>query len=286
MSRPTLIHSFNTRPLAINCYDTGGFARMCGNIWYFALSMAYVRALGARIELHTDSLGERLLGFLPYDSVHLTLDAMDADISPRFWAAGKVLALEAAAPGSIHIDGDVFIKKGAVLEAIEARPEAGLVVQHREPGYPSYGAEAVRFKAVGSTCADCGIDLADTDNAYNTGFVGFRSQSLLRRWAEAYRTVACAYTAAYRDQIDTDAFAGVTPDLITEQLAIFQLARAEGVEACELLGDRAFDRAFTGALGYQHVPTMHKFTFLPRVKAILRARFPEIYTKTSKICPV
>lgn len=286
MSGPTLIHSFNTRPLAINCYDTGGIARMAGNIWYFALSMAYAHSIGARIELHTDSLGERLLGFLPYDAVHLTLDAMDPDISPRFWAASKVLALEAAAPGSIHIDGDVFIKKAAVLEAIEACPEAGVVVQTVEVDYPWYPLEAERFKAIEPTCRACGIDLCDLSRAFCTGILGFRSRSLLRRWAEAYRAMARAYTDAYRDRIDTDAFAGVTPDLITEQLAICQLARAEGVEAFDLLGDRTFDKSFTVALGYQHMITACKFSYLPQVKTILRSRFPEIYSKTSKICPV
>lgn len=52
-----LVHSFNTRPLSIDCYGVDSLRRLAGNIWYFSLSVAYAKAAGAEIELHADSLG-------------------------------------------------------------------------------------------------------------------------------------------------------------------------------------------------------------------------------------
>lgn len=110
-----LCHSFSTRPLGVEAYNTAALRRLIGNVWYFALSVAYAKRSGAYIVLHTDSFGKAMLGHLPYDEIHLTLDDMPADISPRFWAAGKIFAQEAEPIGSLHIDGDVFIKRADLL---------------------------------------------------------------------------------------------------------------------------------------------------------------------------
>lgn len=284
MSWPVLIHSFNTRPLAIDCYGIGGVRRLLGNIWYFSLSVAYARSLGARIELHTDTLGERLLGHLPYDAVHLTLDGMPRDISPRFWAAGKIAALEAATPGTLHIDGDVFIKKPQVLDAI-AGSDADVVVQHSEIDVESYPREAALFAPVAGACAAAGIDLADIGHAFNTGIVAVRSERLLRRWCAAYKAMARAFTAHY-GAAASEQLTHATPDLITEQLALRQLAGHEGCRVFELTGEHTYDSAHVGAMGYQHVPTMFKYDHVDKVKNILRHRFPQIYNKTLKLCQI
>jgi hypothetical protein len=69
--------------------------------------------------LHTDSLGKELLGFLPYDEIHLTLNVLnDLNIHERVWAAGKIWAQEAEPIGSLHIDGDVFIKTEKLRDLI------------------------------------------------------------------------------------------------------------------------------------------------------------------------
>ncbi len=56
-----LVHSFNTRPLSIDCYGVDSLRRMAGNIWYYALSVAYAKAAGA---------GARVKLILPGDTGH------------------------------------------------------------------------------------------------------------------------------------------------------------------------------------------------------------------------
>ena len=125
------IHSFSTRPLSIDLYGYGALRRMAGNIWYFALSLAYLRRLGVETVLHTDTLGASLLGHLPYDAINLTLNEVPNDIHPRFWAAGKIWALQAEPVGSIHIDGDVFIKSENALRYIDSK-HWDFLAQHYE----------------------------------------------------------------------------------------------------------------------------------------------------------
>ena len=67
--------------------------RLIGNIWYYALSVAYAKRSGASIDLYTDTLGSKLLSDIPYDNIYVTLDDLPSDLNPRFWAAGKMYAL-------------------------------------------------------------------------------------------------------------------------------------------------------------------------------------------------
>jgi len=87
------------------------------NINCFAVSCAYAKKLGATIELHTDNLGKKLLGFLPYDAIHTTLEglAIEGDFDNNFWTAGKIETLKNMQLGDVHIDGDFFVKTPETL---------------------------------------------------------------------------------------------------------------------------------------------------------------------------
>ena len=101
---------------------------LISDIWMYTLSAAYARREGFDIELYTDSLGALLLSKAPYTKIHTDLDNISNDIHPRFWACGKVYALEAAGDNTIHIDGDVFIKDAKLLDV----GKTDFIVQNEE----------------------------------------------------------------------------------------------------------------------------------------------------------
>ncbi|MFH8143477.1 MAG: hypothetical protein K1V88_08645, partial [Muribaculaceae bacterium] len=266
MGRMRLVHSFNTRPLSIDCYGVDSLRRMAGNIWYYALSVAYAKAAGAEIELHADSLGAALLGHLPYDSVHLTLDSMPRELHPRFWAAGKMWAIEAAGPGAVHIDGDVFIKRRSLLDDI-AGSRWDFIAQHYESS-EWYEKENVLFDRHPRVCASRGLD-THRPGAYNTGAIGFRDPALMESYLAAYKGMALELSGLARGLLDGGR--DLTPDVIIEQRHAFQLCRRAGARVKLMLpGDTGHGQTAT-RIGYQHVVTSRKFELLDKCRAALLA---------------
>lgn len=271
-----LIHSFWTRPLEGRMYGIDRLDHLVGDVWMFALSVAYARREGFDIELHTDSLGAALLGHLPYAAVHLTLDGMPRDISPRFWAAGKMWALEAAGDGAVHIDGDVFIKDRALLDCPEG---TGLIVQeietHRDwlwnlesvaPGWDAF-------------CAGHGIEAVQPEVNYNTGVMGLLDAGLRRDYIAAYRRFAVEATRRFGRELGRGEY--LTPDLFAEQLLLYQMATGRGTATHLVLPEGCFQAP---KVGFQHLVTHKKYTAVPKVRATLKRFFPNIYQATYRLC--
>lgn len=273
MGRVKLIHSFSTRPLFINTYQVPSSTRIVGNIIYYALSVAYALRSGAEIELHTDTLGSRLLGDIPYNDVHLTLDSLPSDLCPRFWAAGKMWALEASGPGVIHIDGDVFLKKSSLLDKISETPW-DFVCQNYESG-DWYKSEIGVYKKHQNLLNEIGLKL-ESWGGYNTGVMGFRDPELQKRFIDGYKKLAITIGRSERDILMANS--KLTPDLIAEQQWIYQVTK--GKKVYKILGDLKEAEG----LGYQHVLTSSKFDNLRKPLEILEKVSPEIYHKIEKLC--
>jgi len=252
---------------------------MIGNVWYFSLSMAYAIRSGAEITLHTDTLGAALLGHLPYTEIRLTLDDMPPGLHPRFWAAGKMWALAAEPAGSVHIDGDVFIKRPALAEDIAAS-EWDFIAQHWESS-EWYEKENVLFDAAPKICASLGIDVHRI-GAYNTGVLGFRDESMRDEYLSAYRSAALALSTRCRDILDQGH--SLTPDVIIEQRHSFQICERHNARVKLILPCESGHGKLAAEIGYQHVLTSRKFELLDRCRDTLRRHFPYIYEKTYKLC--
>ena len=274
-----LVHSFNTRPLSIDCYGVAPLTRLAGNIWYNSLSVAYAKASGATIVLHADSLGAALLGHLPYDETHLTLDDMPRGLHPRFWAAGKMWALEAEAAGSVHIDGDVFIKRPELLSDIEDS-EWDFIAQHYESS-EWYEKECVLFDAHPWVCLSRGID-PHRHGAYNTGVIGFRDAALKDRYITSYKEAAVELSGLCWQMLASSP--GLTPDVILEQRHAYQLCQSSGADVKLLLPLDSCHGARAAAIGFQHVLTSAKFSHLDKCRTALRRLSPQIYEKTERLC--
>lgn len=269
-----LIHSFNTKPFFINAYNVPQTTRMMGNIWYYALSFAYVKSFGASIELHTDTLGKALLSSLPYDKIHLTLDSLPTDLHPRFWAAGKIWALDASGPGVIHIDGDVFLKRSSLLEDIE-NSTWDFIGQSFEPTECYVNEGKSMFKSVG-------IDLESIHGAYNTGVIGFRNPELLKEFTKSYKEKALEISRKHGKTLESSSF--LTPDLILEQYNAYRICEKRGANVKLILPQGLDINEEAIRIGYQHCLTCSKFSQLDKCSETLKRVSPEIYNKINKLC--
>lgn len=276
MSRIRFVHSLSTRPLLVNCYGIDGLKRLLTQAAYFALSVAYLKREGQYVVLHTDSLGRAVLGHLPYDEVHLTLDEMPRDINPRFWAASKFVALSHEQAPCVHIDGDVFIKNAEVVNMIdELMAEADVVFQGRDKA-EMYAMERPLFEREEEFC-NAHHCYPDGRDAYNTGLMGFSSENVLHDIVGNYLEVVKHFSATYGTELDKNTF--LTPDLIAEQKMIEGYVRDNALR-CKLLLEQPEDAA---KIGYQHVYTIDKHNDLPRCLETLRIISPEIFENTARL---
>lgn len=272
-----LVHSYWSRPLSISCYGLG-FNRLGGTIWYFALSVAYAKQIGAQIVLHTDTLGKALLGYLPYDEIHLTLDEIPPHIHPRFWAAGKFYALEREPLGAVHIDGDVFLKRASILDLMTG---CDVVVQHKESAQ-WYDTEKTFYQTIPSEeLRAFGIKL-DFLGGFNTGVFGINHAEYRRRFLEGYFGTVDYVSRRFYTELTESTYN--TPDLITEQQWSRQLAQEMNLNVRCLLSSEETIHEEARKLGYQHVITSAKYRVINRVKDTLKNVNPDIYAKTELLC--
>jgi len=265
--------------MAINCYDVGGLRRLLGSVWYFALSVAYVKRAGHDIVLHTDALGKALLGHIPYDGIYLTLDEMPEDLHPRFWAAGKMWALDAEGTGAVHIDGDVFIKRKELADDMEGS-EWDFIAQHFESS-EWYEKENILFDRAPEVCAAYGLD-THRHGAFNTGVLGFRNDALMNEFIHGYKQMALYFSRVHGGILDTENF--LTPDVMLEQRYTYQLCKRHGSKVRLVLPGESDHSGKATAIGYQHVVTSRKFEQLDKCRRTLETVSPDIYKKTLRLC--
>jgi hypothetical protein len=246
----------------------------------YGLSLAYLKREGATTILHTDSYGRELMGFLPYDEIHTTIDALPKWVDPKFFAAGKFIAQKAEPLGTIHIDGDVFLKRKALIEYLCCSDGKDFVVQHteygRNPIYKDTTDVLERF-------------IVDPPYPYqymtpvSCGVIGFFNQSLKDEYEQMYFDVL---ERVHKCDGCIEALRGVKnaiPDLIFEQQFLAELAEERGYSyKCALdttvphLQEKAIE------VGFQHLITSDKWALLPYVKMYLRAVDPFLYSEIDK----
>lgn len=277
------IHSFSTRPLGIQMYNKDCISRILYNIVYYALSVSYIKNLGHDIVLHTDSLGERLFGFLPYNDIYLTCDDIPNNVSPRFWASAKMWSLGEEDINSIHIDGDVFIKKTSLIDDLMTS-DYDVVVQNFEHGNWYKGSAEILWRDK-DYCESKSLIL-DNIGAYNTGILGFKNQELKDKFISGYKDLVTYYSDKYKDELET--LENITPDIVLEQQYIYQLSK--DYKRKILLDSKLNRTQFSNQanqIGYQHVLTSEsKLKYVNKAMGVLKYKNEDIYKKTKKICQI
>ncbi len=225
MEKLRFCHSVWTEPMFSGRWHIGN--QFYHNIWMFALSAALIKKAGHSIVLHTDSRGRELFGFLPYDEVYTTLDALDSD--PLFWASGKILAQQSEPLGSTHIDGDAFIFNSDLFELV-SNSKGDLFVQSKEsfddvfhllvPYTLALDALAPALKR-----APIDFDLS-FDLVFNCGLVRFNNQVLKDEYISGYWTFLKEILSDQSVLKVLDGNKDITPDLVLEQLWLYKIVKS------------------------------------------------------------
>lgn len=275
MNKKRFYHSFWSKPLLEERWGKAVKHQLQSTLLFTAIGIVYAKRLGVEIVLHTDDYGIDKFGFLPYDSVYLTLKGHD--IHPTFWASGKMIALAKESLGSCHLDMDAWIKKSEGSDFI-FDSEKDLVSQGLEDSVNIYEWQ----KDIILDCVDLS-DYIDIDSAkknckaYNCGVTRLNNQVLKEKWIKAYWNVV--------NNLDIDDFVrkNFTPDLIAEQWLLYQLCEQNNFSVdsiCETPQDKLNPRE----LGYVHLITGSKYRLDSELRKILSKLDPDLYQQVeSKI---
>jgi len=281
------IHSVWTKPMK---GDRWGIKdQLKNNLWLFALSIAYIKKQGHEIVLHTDKLGKEIYGQLPYDKVFLTLNKLENSAHEIFWAAGKLLALKAEPIESIHIDGDVFLKKPKVFDLIN-NSRADLIAQMIEGciciNY-SYkdSLDIVTLSLGKKTPVELNVN---QNSAINCGLVKFNNPEFKKRYIDGYEKMLKICNNEHFVKRKSKHI-HACPDLILEQWWLKSVLEYYNYSLQTILPDmdteRSFDKISNTAneIGYTHVVGSDKYYQIGIVKERLSEVAPELYKKVNKI---
>ena len=255
-----LVHSFST------CDTTSELLRL--HTYYFTLSAIYAKRSGFSIVLHTDSKGASLLKHAPYDKIIIDLDTCSKP-APRIYAWPKFEAMRNEAPGAIHIDGDVFLKRSS-LQNLLSLGDYDLIVQSIEQkGVDNWGWLWNESTIAFARCEYPSWMRRDCLAMYNCGVVGFKNKAI----QEEYRKYYLALTSEYaKVGIDLNS----VPDLIAEQQLLYDFAKHKKLKVKTLLD---FPKLTESAdkIGYQHIIGCSKSIFFEKCKQKIKKFNREIF---------
>lgn len=261
MSKTRLVHSFYTG----HCSEE----QLEALVWTYALSALYAHRSGFEIVLHTDELGAKILRHAPYDKIVCSIGEPPAD--GRLFAWPKFHAMASEPEGSIHIDGDVFLKK-ETLQDLLTFDDCDIIVQSVEkqgepPYYAPWTNEMYAFRDV---------EYPQWMNRqllkmYNCGVVGFKDKNTMHEYHSHYwhlieqfcmkgRTVECV------------------PDLVAEQQLLYEFARHKGLKVKTLLSP-SVTKEEANTLGYQHLLGGSKYKNLDKTKAVMKSLDIDLFIK-------
>lgn len=227
----------------------------------FALSYLFAKQLGATVVLHTDSIGEKVLSHIPYDEVYVDLDSIPKGIAP-FWAFGKLYATAREPVGSIHIDGDVFLKNPKLAEVFSN--DYDLLVQSEEgPTWRNDQTYECSQQAIADYNLLDGYHI-DYPLSWNCGVTQFLNKDLKDTYTDMYFNTVnkVLHDKSFLERIHRilyiDKLPGaVIPDLIIEQQCLHELTTKMNMKVkCILTGDI---RKQAVEIGYTHTLSKYKY---------------------------
>ena len=260
------IHTFWTKPALNNRWNEDSVSQVIKNIWYYSLSVAYIKRLDLPIELHTDDFGKHCLDHLSYDNIHLTLNTIPEYIKPYQWAYGKFLALKNCDLDTIHIDGDVFIKHDKCINRIQdfIDKKYDAIFQCKEHNRTSPGVLPV-YKNTSTELFNLTYPIWGKKNgkfAYNTGIILFNNQEykdeFLKEYFRCHHDCATIpeFISKYNDFKQNGG--NYIPDLVLEQQFMYDLAKYKNYKIGELI-DYLNLKDTANEIGYQHVLGKEKY---------------------------
>lgn len=208
----------------------------------FAVSCLYAKKSGFKINLHTDSRGFKILEKLPYDNIIIDLDDVILD-APGVYAAVKFKVMEKYPLGTIHIDGDVFLKRNSIKEILEFN-DYDIIVQSLETP-PLYGKH---WKESAQLFANCDYPKwANRECAamFNCGVIGINNEKLRKKY---YKT----YWNMYKQLKEKCNFSNGVPDIIIEQQFLLDLCKKYKYKIKYIIDGNNPSKS-ANKIGYQHL---------------------------------
>lgn len=260
-----LVHSFASQ----KCSEENFKMHMC----YFILSCLYAKNSGFEIVLYCDKKTEDFLKIAPYDEIHPILEGIEWPANGRIYAWSKFFAMANEPLGSIHIDGDVFLKDPKLLEKLNF-DNYDCIVQSLETPFV-YGADSRNCWEECRKCFDsCEYPIWAKrlcNEMYNCGIVGINNQELKDEYFKTYWLMLERYN---KTGIDIDS----VPDIIIEQQFLKDLTDYKRYKVKKLLRTYEFQQDAIN-LGYQHLIGLSKMENLDRILKLIKKKDKNIYKK-------
>ena len=257
MIKKHFTHSLWTSPMANNKN------KLEANVYIFALSLTYLKKLGCTVNLHTDSLGANLLSGIGYDNVYLTANKLPKDVSPKIFAYIKSMALQNEPIGTVHIDGDVFIKTEECLDRI-FNHDCDCVFQSCETYQPWVtSSRSFMIPFLSELFLSTGKRLHIYDYDFNVGVIGFFNEALKNLYIQNYQALALSlskYKYLYLVNSEDGHFS--IPDLVLEQQLIVNLTECSKVRfvlPVDSMGYIKDRNQIAKEIGYTHLLTDVKY---------------------------
>ncbi len=281
-----IVHSLWTKPLLKNRWFLEG--QLEASIWLYALSYLFAKQVGDKIILHTDDIGKKYLEPIPYDEIHLSLNDLK-DQHQKWWSYGKIKAIELEPLGSIHIDGDVFLKKPTLRKHLDFK-DSDVICQMVEAGhlfekgyrdqlpYFDYALRNVQIEGYGYG-----------EKAFNGGVLGFNNADLKERFIWNFKTMvkACEVDHGIMFQMDGK----YEPNIIIEQYQLAGLCDLKKYKVKFVLDPIEVDRrnsldSVTQELGFAHAWGKEKYKkdFQVKAKKLIKRMDEKLYQSIKKHC--
>jgi len=278
-----IIHSIWTKPMLEGKERWNIPNQIEKHLWLFGYSVDYCNRIGLNIDLHTDSLGSTVFDCLPYKNINITLDSI-SEINERFWSAGKVEALRLSPIGTLHIDGDVFLKKEEIIPLLSMKG-FDCIVQMEERNkifMDSYADVLPMFQDAG--ISEINYDL---DTALNAGIIGFANEELKDLFVDGYFKMIdkCQYDQTFMSLLKYDLEKKIEPNVVLEQYFLKGLCESNNFKIKNLLEVKSknFDDDIQDVnrqadeIGFAHAWGISKIQIIEPIKRILEERNPKLF---------
>ena len=171
-----IVHSLWSLPLLKNRWNIKEQFKKSYSL--YKLSFMYAKRLGYKVILHTDDQGYNLLKDIGYDRVELSLNDLPQE-NIKFWALGKIRAIEIEGINSIHIDGDVFLKSKNIINIFNS--DYDVLTQMTESKESFKKNYLLQLKIVNTVSE---LLKSDIDYSYNCGILCFKDLELLKEYID------------------------------------------------------------------------------------------------------
>lgn len=230
-----IVHSFSSK----RCDE----ALFRLHIVYFALSCIYAKRSGFEMALHCDNKTKDVLEAAPYDEIITDLENIP-DFPKRLFAYPKFIAMQDEPLGTIHIDGDVFLKSVQLNDILNFKDYDCIVQNIERPVYPwghLWKESAIAF----SNCNYPDWAKRQCNDMYNCGTIGFNNQELKDEYFSTYWQMVEEYK---KKGIDLHS----VPDLVIEQQFLKDLTDYRKCSVKRVLDFNDLGGS-ASRIGYQHV---------------------------------